>query len=343
MLNGHGDDLYQYPDIRINFSSNVYNHFCHDGLYHHLAQSLSKVSNYPAPTPHRLEGELSACYGLKAEEVIVTNGATEAIYLLAQTWRRSHSCILAPTFSEYADACHLHEHQVSYIDSLDALDDGVTVIDTDMVWLCNPNNPTGEVIDRETLLQVINSHPKILFVIDASYAVFTRKPLLSPAEAVQLPNVLMLHSMTKEFAIPGLRLGFITGAVALLAQIGRQRMPWSVNCLAQEAGHYLLSHHEDYALPLDDLLRECERIAAAFTQIGIHCWPSDTHILLCRLPIGKASILKESLARQYGLLIRDAFNFHSLDEHCFRIAVQTPSENDELIRAVSVCTMNYAL
>lgn len=326
MLIGHGDDLFRYPDIRVNFSSNVYNHFNHDGLFQHLSSCMSCVTNYPEPTPQSLETALADLLQLEASQVMVSNGATEAIYLVAQTWRTSRSAILVPTFSEYADACRLHGHSVRYVRSLDMLG-----ADEQILWLCNPNNPTGQVLPRETLLHAIQSHPDTLFVLDASYAVFTRQPLLSAAEAATLPNVLMLHSMTKEYAIPGLRLGFLTGAASLLDRVRSQRMPWSVNSLAQAAGLYLLQHRADYLLPLNLLLSERQRMATAFEQKGITTWASDTHILLCRHPRMMASRLKDRLALQHGLLIRDASNFESLDVHCFRIAVQTPKENDQLL------------
>ncbi len=329
MLTGHGDDLFRYPHIRVNFSSNVYNHFNHEALFHHLAAAMQCVTNYPEPTPHSLEADLAATMLLSPDEVVATNGATEAIYLLAQTWRGFRTAILAPTFSEYADACRLHQHQVTHIHSLAQQDAG-----TQMVWLCNPNNPTGQVLDRDTLLAHICAHPHTLFVIDASYAPFTTRSLPSPRECAALPNVLMLHSMTKEYAIPGLRLGFLTGAAELLQRIRQQRMPWSVNSLAIAAGRYLLRHRADYQLPLTELLDERQRLADAFALLGIHTWPSDTHILLCRHPHLTAAALKECLAHQHSLLIRDASNFQSLDEHCFRIAVQNQEENELLLQAL---------
>ena len=99
MLTGHGDDTYIYKEIDINFSSNVYNHFDHEGLFCYLADGLDKVVSYPEPTPVSLEAELAMMLGVGKDEVCVTNGATEAIYLIAQTFRRSKTAVLMPTFS----------------------------------------------------------------------------------------------------------------------------------------------------------------------------------------------------------------------------------------------------
>lgn len=330
MLHGHGDDTYKYKDIRLNFSSNVYNHFDQEGLFCFLANELDSIASYPEPQPHALAGELAALLGLREEEVCVTSGATEAIYLIAQTFRRGTSAILVPTFQEYADACRLHEHRVLNIHALSRIP-----AEADMVWLCNPGNPTGQVLPKEQLVELIEQHPDTLFVLDASYAPFTEEPLLTAQEGVGMPNVIMLHSMTKEFAIPGLRLGYITASPVLLQRIRLQRMPWSVSQVAILAGHYLLRHQDEYAINLPALLAERQRMAERLTALGcIEVWPSQSHILLCRLRIGKAAALKDYLATQHGMLIRDASNFEGLDSTFFRIAVQTREEDDELVAAI---------
>jgi len=335
MLNGHGDDIYRYDDIRINFSSNVYNHFDHEPLFAHLANKLDNVVAYPEPSPVTLEAELAMMLGLQSDEVSVCNGATEAIYLIAQTYRRSKSAVLMPTFSEYADACRLHEHDVCSFYSLDQLPSRAR-----LVWICNPNNPTGTVIECDTLLELIDNNSERMFVLDQSYAPFTQKPLITPAEAARRSNIIMLHSMTKEYAIPGLRLGYITAHEAVLNELRLQRMPWSVNQMAIDAGRYLLAHQDDYSLDLDALMSERSRVAEQLQKLGcIDVWQSDTHILMCKLRIGKASALKDYLALEHHILIRDASNFQGLDSTFFRIAVQTPEENDMLIDAIALWLM----
>lgn len=335
MLNGHGDDIYRYDYIRINFSSNVYNHFDHEPLFAHLANKLDNVVAYPEPSPVTLEAELAMMLGLQSDEVSVCNGATEAIYLIAQTYRRSKSAVLMPTFSEYADACRLHEHDVCSFYSLDQLPPRAR-----LVWICNPNNPTGTVIERDTLLELIDNNSERMFVLDQSYAPFTQKPLITPAEAARRSNIIMLHSMTKEYAIPGLRLGYITAHKTVLNELRLQRMPWSVNQMAIDAGRYLLAHQDDYCLDLDALMSERSRVAEQLQKLGcIDVWQSDTHILLCKLRIGKASALKDYLALEHHILIRDASNFQGLDSTFFRIAVQTPEENDMLIDAIALWLM----
>ena len=330
MIDGHGDDGYKYARIRANFSSNVYGGMDHTAFYAWLGRRMGCVRSYPEPEPYSLERELAARYDVDPACVCVTNGATEGIYLVAQAFRESGSAILIPTFSEYADACRMHAHRVHYLFSLDYLPS-----ESRLVWLCNPNNPTGEVRDLQRLRELVGRHPERLFVIDQSYEAFTDKELFEVKEAAAYPNVLLLHSLTKRFAIPGLRLGFVTGNGPLIDQLRACRMPWSVNALAIEAGRYLLRHAHYYPLCLADLLEERARVSASLERIGgVEVWPSDTHFLLARLRTGKAAALKEFLADEKGLLIRDASNMEGLDDAFFRLAVQQPEEDDDLISSI---------
>ena len=265
------------------------------------------------------------------------NGATEAIYLIAQTFRGTNTAILQPTFSEYADACRMHGHRVSSLYQLPKEQDGYRLPDdVRMLWLCNPNNPTGTVADKEYMRGLIEHNPQVCFIIDQSYEFFTLCPLFSPAEAAEYPNVLLLHSMTKRYAIPGLRLGYVTGSSGLLERLRTNRMPWSVNRLAIEAGLFLLENDVPEPVDVAAYLQETARLGKALKAVGgLDVWDTQTHFMLVQLRMGKASALKEYLAGEHGILIRDASNFAGLDERFFRIATQTPEENDELVGAIA--------
>ena len=204
-----------------------------------------------------------------------------------------------------------------------------------MIWLCNPNNPTGGIIPKKTLVKAIKENPETVFVIDQSYGFFTKEDLLTAKEAVGFPNVIQIHSMTKRYAIPGLRLGYIAANPTLLENIHAVRMPWSVNALAIEAGMYLCEHPETGTIDLDALLAETQRLRDALNSIlGLTVEPTKTHFFLCHLEKGSAAELKNWLAENHGILIRDASNFEGLDEGHFRIATQMPEENDALVQAI---------
>ena len=332
MIEGHGDDLYKYgKKIVSNFSSNVYNRIDHSGLYQRLNERLSTICSYPEPMPYSLESEIARRYSLTPRQVCVTNGATEAIYLIAQVFQGRISAVLGPTFSEYADACRVHRHKVKPFYSLDALPE-----DAELVWICNPNNPTGELRNKEDLKALVDSHPDKLFIFDQSYEYFTLKSLLGIKEAACFPNVILLHSMTKQYAIPGLRVGYFTASEGLTDDVRCRRMPWSVNSLAIEAAKYLLEEGDGISADIPQLLAERERLTNLLLATGmLEIWPTDTHYMLIKLRMGKAAALKDFLAVNHGILIRDASNFEGLDERFFRIATQTPEENDKLVKAIS--------
>ena len=374
MLQGHGDDLYRFArPIRANFSSNVPGRVDLGALKAHLQAHLDLIGHYPEPEPYTLEAALAAKHAIDPAAVCATNGATEAIYLIAHAFARSHSTILQPTFSEYADACRLYHHLIipgarqnlfepsegalvrknlplhqadAQIKESAAADGflpsehfSASEVKTRscgaLIWLCNPNNPTGSVVPVDKLRAAIEDHPQTIFVIDQSYGFFTREPLLSAAEAVRYPNVIQLHPMTKRYAMPGLRLGYMTGSPTLLAHIRNFRMPWSVNALAIEAGLYLCAHPETAPIDLPALLAETRRLRERLNTLpGLTAEPTQTHFFLCRLAAHRAADLKQWLADRHGLLIRDASNFEGLDAGAFRIATQTPEENELLVEAV---------
>src|SRR5574344_399609 len=343
MINGHGDDALRYGGkIVANFSSNVYNDVNHEGLMKYLSEEMSCISAYPEPEPYSLESMIAQDWGLQKENICVTNGATEAIYLIAQRYRGVKSVIVVPTFSEYEDACRIHCPVSKYVGFLNSLEKVIASGDVDLVWLCNPNNPTGLVHSRERLLQMIGRYVKSVFIIDQSYEYFTQKPVIEAAEVSSCSNLILLHSMTKRYAIPGLRLGYITGSEKIVESIKSIRMPWSVNALAVRAGKYLISGRDVSCAKVENLLEESRWLAEEINAIDIdgrrlfEAMPSDTHYMLVKInsiPYNSHEI-KEILAHKYGLLIRDASNFHSLDDSYFRIATQKHEENLLLIAAL---------
>jgi threonine-phosphate decarboxylase len=331
MIKGHGDDVFEYPGIKYNFSSNIVCRADMEALYKHLDRIMPFICSYPEPDAESLTCFWASHLDILTDNLCVTNGATEAIYLIAQVYRESKSVIFVPTFSEYADACSINRHKITLAYSEQAVKPPVG----GLCWLCNPNNPTGKVWDYDWLTELIENNPECIFVIDQSYAPYTRKRVLDAFYATEQPNVLLLHSLTKQFGVPGLRIGGVSGNAKLIKQLSLFRMPWSVNALAIEAGKFLLQNSDLYRIDADTLISERERVASEFAKTGlIEVWPSDSNMLLARLRMGKAKAFKEFLAKEKGLLIRDASNFEGLDEGCFRIAVQSPKADNLLIEGI---------
>lgn len=337
MILGHGDDAYKYKDIRIDFSSNICAHPSHEALMEHLAAQHNLLDHYPEPEAWSLERMIAERHGVNPQNVIVTSGATEAIYLIAESVckRLPKAIVPAPTFSEYEDACNkaniivLQALSNSGIRSeMQAYKPGL--VENASLWLCNPNNPTGAVMSRKQIGELLKAFK--IVVVDQSYENYTSVPLMTAKTVVRLGNVVQIHSMTKNYGVPGLRLGYIVTSLRLARQIRSYLRPWAVSSLAIEAGKYLLEYDEFECRPD---LSEAERLRQNLSKIeGVQVMPSQTNFMLCQLAKGSASAMKDYLANRHGILIRDASNFRGLTTGHFRIAAQTPAENDTLVAAV---------
>jgi threonine-phosphate decarboxylase len=330
MIKGHGDDSYRYEHkIVSDFSSNIYRSQDLSALQAHLCSRIDLIHNYPEPDAGSLVKLLAEKDGISPHNIGITNGATEAIYRIASIFSGSKTAVIIPTFSEYEDACKIHSHQLFFYKSLENIPERIQ-----LVWLCNPNNPDGLVRDKDVLERMVTHRQNTFFVFDQSYASFTNKPIWDIREAIRHKNVIVLHSMTKQQAIPGLRLGYICAHKNNIQRIEEYRMPWSINSLAIEAERFLLSQPVP-AIDLDEYLAETRRLQAALSQIeGLTVFPSDTHFFLCRLANKKAADLKSYLIEQHGILIRDAANFRGLNKQFFRLATQSAKENERLVEAI---------
>ena len=356
MIEGHGDDLYKYGNITANFSSNVYNEVDHSLLWKHLGQRMECMVSYPEPQPYTLEGAIAESCGVAGENVCVTNGATEAIYLIAQCFAGCTSVIFVPTFSEYSDGCRVHRHNIVECTTLEGIKDRCRTDAPVLVWICNPNNPTGRVMEKGELQKLVEEFPQVTFVFDQSYAFFTEQEVMSVKEGVAYKNVIQLHSMTKRYAVPGVRLGYLTACVELLQRIREIRMPWSVNAFAIETGLFLLQNDISKSTDINVLLVKSRALGEKIASFGAGtpegCFfevePSHTHYMLVRIarPLDygnfrsvSAAVLKEYLAQECGILIRNASNFATLGEGHFRIATQNDAQNELLVKSLEKLCM----
>lgn len=335
MLFGHGDDTYHYRNIRLNFSSNIPTFVNLSPLEEHLRTRLSAIRSYPEPSAHALETKIAHFIGKNPTQVMVTSGATEAIYLIAQAASLLSPsvptyAVVHPTFSEYDSACRMfglqnHPHPCSE-EEVKPSSFGGEVGRGTLCWLCNPNNPTGDFFDEAYVRDLAQRHQWL--VIDQSYEDYTLRKL---EDIDDLPNVICLHSMTKKYCIPGLRLGYITASTEVIDVLRRFCRPWAVNALAIEAGMWLMDHRPQL-IDMSVYLSEAQRLRTALNNIpGIHARETQTNFMLCTIEGHTAAELKDYLANEHGFLIRDASNFPGLTPHHFRVAAQTPEANDELV------------
>jgi threonine-phosphate decarboxylase len=336
MLHGHGDDAYQHGDaVRLNFSSNVRPGGAPAALCAHLAGQLARIGTYPEVAAETLTARLAARLGVGPEHLIVTNGAVAGIHLIAQMWAGVRSRVVTPTFSEYEDAARLHRHVLDFAPWATALQP--LPADCELLWVCNPNNPTGAVLAREPLLAWIDAHPGTVFVVDLAYADFCATAPLTAQDATSRANLILVHSLTKNYGLPGLRLGYLVTTPGLRQRLANGLVPWAVNCLALAAGNYCLDHSEALTLPLDAMLADAESLGRALANIpGVTVHPSTTTFLLFELPpaVGSAAALKIWLIREHGMLVRDAGNFRGLGPQAVRVATQGQAADAQLVAAV---------
>lgn len=332
MLQGHGDDI-QHAVVRMNFSSNVYLALQPLGLKPYLQMRLNSIDHYPPAEPTEEQALLAKHLQVPHDAILLTNGATEAIYLVAAWLKQqfAHTCcsaVLIPTFSEYADACRLAGHEVQFFSSLDEVPDDVSAL-----WLCNPNNPTGSYIPVATLTGWAQRHPNAYLIIDQSYEDFCLSPMLSPSDAACSSNIIQLHSMTKRFAIPGLRLGYIVASSTAIHALRSLKMPWSVNALALEACRWLLFNASPF--DMQAFLDETQRFRSKINAIeGFEALPTHTHFFLVKCQHWDSLELKSLLLQKYGFLIRSCHNFQGLDNSFIRLATQSQEENDYLVKVL---------
>lgn len=335
MLFGHGDDLYGHPsEVQLNFSSNVWHGANLEKLKEHLIAQFDKLTCYPEPDAATLKRLLARRHETREENITVTNGSVAAFYLIAQAWQGSRSMIAIPSFSEYEDACRLHGHEVDFFPARDDLSE-LSLEGYDFCWICNPNNPDGRLIQRGELLAFIAANPQTKFVVDQAYVAFTTEPLLKPDDIRNHPNLILVHSISKAYKVPGLRIGYITASEEITARLARYVIPWSINTLAIEASKYILIHPAQFTLPIRKWQRETAEFIYQLNKIEeLEVIPTNTTFFLVRLKKGTAPELKRYLLEEHGFLIRDASNFRGLDESYFRISTRSSEANGRLTEAL---------
>ena len=339
MLHGHGDDWYNYSQrLRHNFSSNVWHEGTPASLLAHLQERLQHIGRYPEPNADSLAAQVAQQYGIAPGQCLFTNGATEAFYLIAQLFARESATIFIPTFAEYEDACRMHQLDISFGRREQIAS---SPIKTSLAFVCNPNNPDGYTNTIDEVEKLVKQHPSTVFVVDEAYGEFSRDAESALSLLKKYPNLLLVKSLTKLFAIPGLRLGYILGAEELMKKLREQKMPWSVNSLALAAGKFIFSHYEALKPDMQPALERSEKLQSQLKELP--CFsvvPSKTTYFLLALKKGKAADLKNYLIQEWGLLVRDATNFRGLEGEYIRIASQSEEQNKLLLDALAAWNSN---
>ena len=334
MLHGHGDDGYQHAHhIVADFSTNVWYGGEPTGLKDYVFSQWATVNRYPEVLAESLAERVAAQHRLLPGQVLMSSGTTESIYLVAQAWAGRRTTIVTPAFAEYEDAARLHGHQITFL-AWEQLAQPQPLA-ADVVFICNPNNPTGSVLGESALVALLAGNPGTVFVLDEAFIEFTTSIATARPLLARFDNLLLLRSLTKAYAIPGLRLGYVLASERLITQLTQGKAPWTVNALAAAAGHFLFEHFDTVQPPTALLLADRAAFAAQLSENeGLAIMPSHTHYFVGALHRGTAAELKRWLLAQHGLLIRDAANFRGLAPAHFRLCTRPPADNQLLINAL---------
>lgn len=330
------------PEKIIDFSVNLNPMGPPESVTELLKNRLSIIGRYPDTESRCIRSKLADRMGLVNENIIVGNGSNELIYLFFRAYAKSSVLIVHPTYSEYEKGAKIGGAKVS--EFILKWQDGFSfdiekLIQTadkyDFVLLCNPNNPTGHLIKKEMIIELLSSAPQTSFIVDEAFIDFVddRIEYEMTRHIMQFHNLIVLRSMTKFFAIPGLRLGYLVADARIIERLNQIREPWSVNVLAQLAGEYLLDQN-DYVRKTLQLIRE-ER-AFLIKELSqwewLYVYPSEVNFLLIRIEAKKLDSTKLSeILMGDGIAIRDCSNFVGLDNRFFRIAIKSHSDNQKLV------------
>ena len=334
MIKGHGNDSYGFADsIIADFSTNVFYKGIPKPLEDHLNTSIQSVANYPEPDGAMLQSKIAEYHGICENGVLVTNGSTEAFYLIAHRFTGERSTVLTPSFAEYEDACRLFNHVLTFVPNDKPLQD--LQVEPGLLWIGNPNNPDGKMISSETIKQFCGNNLRVTVIIDEAFVELCNGLTSFIPYIRDYKNLIIVRSLTKTFSVPGLRLGYLITNPELRNEIFEYKIPWSVNSLAMEGGCFIMDHYESL---LPDRITLVELSRSFQNQLngidGLEVTRSDCNFFLVRLLKGSAKKLKEYLLNNYNLLIRDASNFQGLNESFFRLSTQDEKHNQLLIAGI---------
>lgn len=349
----HGGNIYGADTPAggwLDFSANINPLGLSEAVRQAVADSIGAIVHYPDPEGRALKDALADHYGLRREEIVLGNGAAELFYVFFHAVRPRRVLLPVPSFGEYERAALAAGAEISYhrLDSargftLSVADLTAALSAHDCVILGNPNNPTGGLLSRADMVRLIKAAQETatMVVVDESFLDFcpdegdyTVRDLVSRSD-----NLFVLRSLTKFYAIPGLRLGFAVAPLALVKRLEESKDPWNVNLLAQKAGEAALGDRAYQRASQDFVQREKAWLAKALGDIpGVTVFPPTVNFLLLYLapPWPEAAEVSAAMRRR-GILLRDCTNYPGLSPRYLRAAVRPREENRRLLDAFRAC------
>lgn len=301
-------------------------------------QSAS-IDSYPDSESSELSKALAKKLGIAASNIIIGSGSTELIRMIAVAYFGTEDSILIPqpTYSEYEVACNLAgatvlkqpvgqepDFQLNLAECLDL----IKKFQPKGVFLCNPNNPTGQYLAKDEIKQILSTAKDSLIILDEAYITFTQNTWVS-LDLINHDNLVIMRSMTKDYALAGLRLGYAVAAKEIISILKRVRPPWNVSSVAQKAGIFALKNDvylEECAMKIQEAK---EYLKKELKSLGLTSTPSPTNFFLVK--VDNATRFRQSLLER-SILVRDCTSF-GLPSY-IRLAPRTLNECQRLIEAI---------
>ncbi len=336
----HGGNVHLHPQDVIDFSANINPLGLPETVLRSLNRSLKRIVHYPEPHAESLRAMIAKYWKIDEKNILVGNGSAEFMYLIARTFSPKTAVLAVPSFTEYERALRSVDARIDYTLLAESNTFRLEQNDfssADIAFICNPNNPTGNLLIPQG--RPAWRFPRKLLVVDEAFMDFLpdEKDLTLIHTACTRPDIAVLRTFTKFFAIPGLRLGYMVAHPDVIQQLSRFHPPWSANTLATTAAAIFLNDNLYREKTLEMVEQERAFLSKGLQDFSCFTlYPSRANYLLVRIISGKmnADILADKLL-QKKVLIRKCSNFRILDNTYFRIAVRKRDENQLLINAIS--------
>lgn len=334
----HGGDVYDIPGIKYDFSISCNPLGIPGPVKEALCSSTDLYSRYPDTRCRKLRRSISGYLGVPEDMILCGNGSADLINRICACFRPEKGLVTAPSFSDYqrcielyggkVDEYPLHEDDNFRVrpDILDRITD-----ETDIVFLCTPNNPTGQLIDHGLLCEISARCDECgaLFVLDECFLPFTSgRSMLDVVE--DFSHTIILRAFTKLYSMAGIRLGHIVGDPDVLSRISPYGGEWSVSIPAQVCGIRALELEPGWTRATTGYVsREARRISVSLKKLGLVVYPPAANYILVKSPVPLAAPLRDR-----GILVRDCSNFTGLDDHFIRIGLLDEAADGILIDAI---------
>jgi threonine-phosphate decarboxylase len=286
------------------------------------------VSTYPDDECLELKGKLSSIENCSEDEILVCSGTNEFIYMLASLHSGGKAALLQPLYSEYEKA--LNGYNVETLDIF-SIDDIYELEDVDLLYICNPNNPTGSFIDKDTLRNIAEHcrDNKIKIVLDEAYSFFLEGECETRDLVKDFDNIYIMKSLTKIFNLSGIRIGYVVTDKKNVADIEKIQATWSVNSIAQKLAMQYLNCEKYITNTKEYYKNERIRFIGRIRELGFEVMDTQVNFFLMKVD-NDDEIIEKFMKK--GVVTRHTKNFKTLEGKYIRVAVKTEEDNDYFLK-----------